>query len=119
MKDIVHTEHLRDRFEKTAGLDIVGADVRRLPNTSLFVLPSMRAETAVISLDLAGVSVSAGAACSSGKVRKSRVLEAMNAPADWQTNAVRASFGWNSTSADVDALLAALAKIRARETEAA
>lgn len=119
MSDFTHIEHLRDHFEKHAGLEIVGAAVWRLPNTSLFVLPRIRAETAVIAFDLAGVAVSAGAACSSGKVRSSRVLEAMGAPAAWRTNAVRASFGWNSTAADVTALLAALNQIKARETEAA
>lgn len=119
MADLGHVEYLRDHLEKNLGLEVVGRDVRRLPNTSLFVLPNMRAETAVIALDLAGVCVSAGAACSSGKVRKSRVLEAMNAPEAWQTNAVRASFGWNSKAADVQALLSALENVKRRETEVA
>jgi cysteine desulfurase len=105
----------RDRFEREAGVEIIAQTSPRLPNTSLFVMPHLRAETAVIAFDLAGVCVSAGAACSSGKVRKSRVLEAMGASPLAQTNAVRASFGWNSTDADVDALLAALAGIKSRE----
>lgn len=104
----------RDRFERAADIEIIAQASPRLPNTSLFVLPNVRAETAVIAFDLAGVCVSAGAACSSGKVRRSRVLEAMGAPVHVQTNAVRASFGWNSTDADVDALLAALARIKTR-----
>lgn len=120
LDDVANLTALRDRFEREASdVEIAGKNMPRLPNTSLFVLPRLRAETAVIAFDLAGVSVSAGAACSSGKVRQSRVLEAMSAPARWQTNAVRASLGWNSTEADVDALLAALATINAREAEVA
>ena len=112
----------RDAFERALrarwpAIELVGAAAPRLPNTSLFVLPHMKAETAVIAFDLADVCVSAGAACSSGKVRSSRVLEAMGAPLHWRTNAVRASFGWNSTHADVDALLAALERIMARTPE--
>jgi cysteine desulfurase len=106
---------LRDRFEQAARnadprIAFVGERAPRLPNTSLFVMPDVKAETAVIMFDLAGVAVSAGAACSSGKVRRSRVLEAMNASEAWQTNAVRASFGWSSSEADVDALLEAWAR---------
>jgi cysteine desulfurase len=83
----------------------------RLANTSLFALPGMAAETMVIALDLAGVCVSAGSACSSGKVKKSRVLEAMGAPRALAAGAVRASFGWASTAADADALVGALARM--------
>ncbi|MGE0830694.1 MAG: cysteine desulfurase family protein [Hyphomonadaceae bacterium] len=119
LSEIEKLTRLRDRFERESGAVLIARDAPRLPNTSLFVLPHMRAETAVISFDLAGVAVSAGAACSSGKVRKSRVLEAMGAPAEWQTNSVRASFGWSSTEADVDALLAAFSSIAAREAEVA
>ena len=56
---------------------VFGADAPRLPNTSNFALPGLAAETAVIAMDLEGVAVSSGAACSSGKVRSSRVLAAM------------------------------------------
>jgi cysteine desulfurase len=116
---------LRDRFEQAARnadprIVVAGEGAPRLPNTSLFVMPDTKAETAVIAFDLVGVAVSAGAACSSGKVRKSRVLEAMGAPDVWQTNAVRASFGWSSSEADVDALLEAgarIARLHARNTE--
>lgn len=113
--EVARVRALRDRFEREAGVEIIAQAAPRLPNTSLFAPPHLRAETAVIAFDLAGVCVSAGAACSSGKVRKSRVLEAMGASPLAQTNAVRASFGWSSTDADVDALLAALAQIKACE----
>ncbi len=70
---------------------IAGADAPRLPNTSLVILPGLAAETQVIALDLAGVQVSAGAACSSGKVGRSHVLEAMGLPAG-----IRISLPWNA-----------------------
>jgi cysteine desulfurase len=107
---------LRDDFEHAAtaavgDITFVANDSPRLPNTSLFALPGMAAETMVIALDLAGVCVSAGSACSSGRVKKSRVLEAMGSPRALAAGAVRASFGWASTAADVHALVAALARM--------
>jgi cysteine desulfurase len=107
---------LRDAFERAAkaamrDIAFLAADAPRLCNTSLFALPGMAAETMVIALDLAGVCVSAGAACSSGKVKKSRVLEAMGAPRGLAAGAVRASFGWASTAADTEALVAGLARM--------
>ena len=79
---------LRERLE--AGLKaatpkaiIFGADAARLPNTTLVAVPGMKAETAVIALDLAGFAVSSGAACSSGKVQPSHVLAAMGARRNW------------------------------------
>ncbi|MEJ0024151.1 MAG: cysteine desulfurase family protein [Alphaproteobacteria bacterium] len=107
---------LRDRLERrlreeVRGVEIVGADAPRVSNTSVFALPGLKAETAVIAFDLNGVCVSAGAACSSGKVRRSRVLEAMGLPVEVMDGAVRASFGWGSNDDDVDALIAAAGKI--------
>jgi cysteine desulfurase len=86
-----------------------GADaaMRRLPNTSCILMPGVKAETQVMALDLAGVMVSAGSACSSGKVRPSRVLQAMGASDDEAACAIRVSFGWTSTADDADALVAA------------
>lgn len=109
---------LRDRLERQLrdelrGVDIIGADAPRVANTSIFALPGLKAETAVIAFDLNGVCVSAGAACSSGKVRRSRVLEAMGVKPAAMDSAVRASFGWGSTDADVDALVAAAHKVAA------
>ena len=60
---------------------IFGADAPRLPNTTLFALPGIKAETAVIAFDLEGIAVSSGSACSSGKVQPSHVLAAMGVPA--------------------------------------
>jgi cysteine desulfurase len=107
---------MRDRFEFGLPADAVvfGAGAPRLPNTSNFALPGLSAETAVIALDLDGVAVSSGAACSSGKVRSSRVLAAMGVDAVLAKAALRVSFGHESREEDVDLVLAALAKVAAR-----
>jgi len=101
---------LRDRLE--AGLKarmpaaiVFGAQAERLPNTTLFAVPGIKAETAVIALDLDGVAVSSGAACSSGKVQPSHVLAAMGvAPATAQ-GAIRVSLGPTTTESEVDRFL--------------
>ena len=110
---------LRDRFETqlracAPDVAIFGANAERLSNTSNFALPGIAAETAIISLDLDGVMVSSGAACSSGKVRPSRVLKAMGVPDEIARCALRASFGWNSVEDDVNAAIAAIAQLLAR-----
>jgi cysteine desulfurase len=103
---------LRDRLE--AGLTaefpqtvIFGQAAERLPNTTLFALPGVKAETAVIGLDLAGVAVSSGAACSSGKVAASHVLAAMGVPSNLARGAVRVSLGYSTQEADIERFLAA------------
>ena len=106
------TASLRDRVE--AGLQAIapsarlyGAAVSRLVNTTCISMPGVKAETQVMALDLAGVCVSAGAACSSGKVTRSAVLSAMGVePAESET-AIRISCGWNTVSEDIDCLIAA------------
>ena len=81
---------------------LFGADAHRLPNTSCIGMPGVSGETQVIAFDLASVSVSAGAACSSGKVSPSHVLKAMGVGEDIAATAVRVSMGWTTTAADVD-----------------
>jgi cysteine desulfurase len=81
---------------------VVGAAATRLPNTSAIAMPGVSAETQVIALDLDGVMVSAGAACSSGKVGPSHVLAAMGLPPEIASSTIRVSLGWRSTEADVD-----------------
>lgn len=83
----------------------------RLPNTTLLSLPGASAETLVIQLDLAGVAVSAGAACSSGKVKRSHVLDAMGVDPETATGTIRVSLGTATTDDDVDRFLAAWANI--------
>ena len=112
---------MRDRFEAALPKDAVvfGASAPRLPNTSNFALPGLNAETAVIAMDLEGVAISSGAACSSGKVRSSRVLAAMGVAPELAKAALRVSFGHESKEADVDEALAALAKVASRRTREA
>jgi len=86
---------------------ILGAGAARLPNTIAFALPGVLAETAVIALDLAGIAVSSGSACSSGKVAASHVLAAMGAGPDIARGGVRVSFGHGTTEADIAGFLAA------------
>jgi cysteine desulfurase len=95
---------LRRRLERTAvahGAIVLGGS-HRLPNTSCLALPGARAETQVIALDLAGIAVSAGSACSSGKVARSHVLAAMGCDA-LAGQAIRVSLPWNTTEADIAA----------------
>ncbi|MBN9270967.1 MAG: aminotransferase class V-fold PLP-dependent enzyme, partial [Mesorhizobium sp.] len=89
-----------------------GADVPRLPNTSFFAIPGMKAETAQIAFDLAGVALSAGSACSSGKVGPSHVLKAMGVGAG--QGALRVSIGQVTTDEDIGLFRTALAGIAAR-----
>ena len=83
----------------------------RLPNTVLFAVPGMRAETAVIGFDLAGIAVSSGSACSSGKVQPSHVVEAMGYGRELAEGAVRLSLGWSTAEADIESALQAWRKL--------
>jgi cysteine desulfurase len=107
---------LRDALE--AGLRdispeavIFGAAAERLPNTTLFSVKGLKAETAVIAFDLEGIAVSSGAACSSGKVQPSHVLAAMGVSAALTRGAVRVSLGWTSTEAEIGQFLGAWRKL--------
>ena len=107
---------LRDRLEgrlKAASPDIVifGAGAERLPNTTLFARPGIKAETAIIAFDLASVAVSSGAACSSGKVQPSHVLAAMGVPPPLARGAIRVSLGSTTTESDVDRFVEAWIKV--------
>jgi cysteine desulfurase len=107
---------LRDAIESAAvgcGAIVCGAGAPRLANTTCLALPGVRADGQVISLDLDGVAVSAGAACSSGKVATSHVLTAMGlGPLAGQ--AIRVSLPWNATQADVAAFAAAYSRMADR-----
>jgi cysteine desulfurase len=107
---------LRSRLEqamRSAARDVVlyGADAPRVANTTFFSLPGLKAETGQIAFDLEGISLSAGSACSSGKVGQSHVLTAMGVR---DASALRISMGPETTVADVDAAIAAFAKIAGR-----
>jgi cysteine desulfurase len=110
-----HLERLQNRLESglrgTPGVIIFSDCAPRLRNTTLFTVPGMKAETAVIGFDLAGVAVSSGSACSSGKVQPSHVLEAMGFELKLAQGAVRLSLGWSTSEADVDRCLEAWRKL--------
>jgi cysteine desulfurase len=110
--------HLRDSLERQlldwdAGITVFGRDVARLPNTLCFTAGAKSAETLVMALDLAGIAVSAGSACSSGKVRPSHVVTAMGFDADKAGTALRISLGETNTESDIGAFMAAWKRIQA------
>jgi cysteine desulfurase len=108
--DALRMTTLRDAFEagltaETPQAVIFGQGAPRLPNTTLFAVSGMKAETAIIAFDLNGIAVSSGAACSSGKVQASHVLAAMGVEAGLARGAVRVSLGWSTSERDVESLL--------------
>ncbi len=110
---------LRDTLEsalRAAVPDLVvfGADAPRLPNTSLFAVSGLTAETLIVALDLDGLAVSAGSACSSGKVTRSHVLAAMGVADDLAGGAIRVSLGTGNTGADIEKLVAGWTRYVAR-----
>lgn len=117
MTDLSHVAPIRDAIE--TGLRVMEPDVTifghgadRLPNTSFFAVPDASAMTLMMGLDLAGISVSTGTACSSGKVGESRAIKAMGLLDKAPQGAIRISLGYTSTPRDADLFLEAWAKIR-------
>ncbi|MBR0715461.1 cysteine desulfurase family protein [Bradyrhizobium liaoningense] len=106
---------LRNRLEnglrEMAGTTVFSDTVDRLPNTTLFTAPGLKAETAVIGFDLEGIAVSSGSACSSGKVQPSHVLSAMGLDPQTAQGAVRLSLGWSTQEADINLALEAWRKL--------
>lgn len=106
----------RNRLERglkrlTPGVIVIGEDADRVANTSCFAWPEKLAETLVIQLDMAGIAVSAGSACSSGKVGSSHVLAAMGLPGTVSKSAIRVSLGPLTSRNDIERLLGAWIKI--------
>ncbi len=115
---------LRDAFESE--LQALAPDVvifakgaQRLPNTCCFAIPGMTAELALMSLDLDGVAVSSGSACSSGKVAASHVLTAMGVEDELAACAMRVSLGWNTAQQDIEQAIQALRRIVDRHKNSA
>ena len=118
---VANLGELRDRLERRLRLlapevRIFSAAAPRLANTCCFAAPGLAAETQIMALDLAGVAVSAGSACSSGKVAPSHVLAAMGASAAEAAAAIRISLGWTSEAADIEHFLAAWSALYSRAT---
>lgn len=107
---------LRDALEEgvralCADAVVLSAGVPRLPNTSCIAVPGVKAETLVIGLDLAGIAVSAGSACSSGKVEASHVLAAMGVAPKIAQGAIRVSLGFGSENTDIQRYLSAFGEL--------
>lgn len=95
---------------------VIGGDVARVPNTSCLTMPGVRSDTQVMALDLAGIAVSAGSACSSGKVAASHVLEAMGMELDEAMTAIRISMGGATTRDEIEQFIAAWSEIYRRNS---
>lgn len=109
----------RDEMEarlvkEVPGLTVFGRDGPRLPQTSCLGVPGLSAETQVVALDLDGIAVSAGAACSSGKVTPSHVIIAMGYSEDAARAAIRISFGWATRKDELEDFQRTWARIIAR-----
>jgi cysteine desulfurase len=116
--------HLRAKLESdleslTPGIQIFGRNAERVGNTSCFALEGLPAQTALIRLDLEGVAVSSGSACSSGKVARSHVLDAMGAAPEIAGSAIRVSLGWNSTAQDIEKFIGIWRRIVDRKNQKA
>lgn len=112
LRNVPRVAALRDSLEAaviaaTPQALVIGRDAPRLCNTSMIALSDTSAETTVIKLDLKGLAVSAGSACSSGKVGESHVLRAMGLPSEIAKSAIRVSLGPDTTEHDIAAFVAA------------
>ncbi|WP_088348262.1 MULTISPECIES: cysteine desulfurase family protein [Rhodomicrobium] len=115
-------EALRDRLEAqvaeiASGLTVFSQDAPRLPNTSCLAVAGLAAETLLIGLDLEGIAVSAGSACSSGKVARSHVLDAMGVGPELGAGAIRVSLGWSTTENDIERFIAAWTRLYGKFAE--
>ena len=113
------TAALRDRLEArltrlAPAARVFGREAERLPNTTCITMPGVSNQTQLIEFDLAGIAVSTGSACSSGKVGPSHVLAAMGVEPEAAASAIRISLGWASTADEVDHLLDAWGRLYAR-----
>jgi cysteine desulfurase len=115
-----YRDAMEARLKAEGGVTVIGEDSPRLAGTSNFARPGFRAETQVMAMDLAGICVSAGSACSSGKVKRSLVLMAMGADDALAESSIRTSFGWDTRPEDfervADAWLEAARRTVLKET---
>lgn len=114
LPNLEHLKAWRDRMETAMNTRILGQSADRLPNTICAVTPSIGSETQLIHFDLAGICVSAGSACSSGRIEPSHVLEAMDLTREEAGCALRISMGWGTTETEVQRLLTAWHEMQKR-----
>jgi len=124
VENLNHIAEIRDSFEtrlKALEPNIVffGEKAKRLPNTSFFAVPDASSMTLMMALDLEGVSVSTGTACSSGKVGASRAITAMGRSDEAPKGAIRVSLGKETTPEDIEAFIRTWVKLRRIKTEGA
>lgn len=114
-REYIRVRGLRDQLEAALpDAVVIGGSVARLANTSALAMPGVPAETQIIAFDLDGVMVSAGAACSSGKVGPSHVLSAMGIAPELANATIRVSLGWSTTEADIAHFIDAWTALRRR-----
>jgi cysteine desulfurase len=119
--DMARLSALRDRLDKgvkAAGGVVIGEDSPRIPNIGAVSLPGGSNASLLVQFDLAGIAVSAGSACSSGKMKESAVLAAMGVASDVAGGFLRISFGPHTTEAEVDAFLEEWSRIASRQKAA-
>ena len=109
--------YLEDKLANYEHVIIFGQDAQRVHNTTLFALPGASSETLLMALDLEGIAVSNGSACSSGRVEPSHVLKAMNIEDHIAQGALRISTGWASTQDDIDRFIEVWDKVYSRMTK--
>jgi cysteine desulfurase len=120
MESHLSIKALRDQLEEALESAVIfGGEAPRLPNTTYFSQSGMSAETLLMNFDLEGIAVSSGSACSSGKVTKSHVLNAMGVAPELANGAIRVSLGWNTTSEHIEHFITVWRKLLARHKEKA
>jgi len=115
-------EELRAGLEQViqaAGGIVIAADAQRIATIGAYAMPGVASASQLVQLDLAGISVSAGSACSSGSMKPSRVLAAMNAPEEVAASVIRVSFGPSTGEADIERFTAEWRRIAGRAKAAA
>ena len=118
LSDMARLRQLRDRLEHellaiTPTVQIIGSEGPRLANTTCVALEGQSSEILLIKFDLAGIAVSSGSACSSGKVGASHVLTAMGISPELSRSAIRVSLGWNTSADDIDTFVSVWSEIMA------
>lgn len=118
MEQLAALRAMLDEGVKAAGGVVIGEDVPRLPTIGAVALPGASNASLLVQFDLAGIAVSAGSACSSGKMKESAVLAAMGVAPEIAGGFLRISFGPHTTEADVNAFLAEWSRIASRQRAA-